>query len=84
MKHELLVRPLSGEVWHASRSMEDDKRSGFDRGGKTHDFHKYLEVFIVGRYFLNHHGCMECSHHFVVWNFRISHRICILGKQFCH
>jgi hypothetical protein len=23
----------------------------------------------VGRCFLNHHGCMECSHHLDVWNF---------------
>jgi hypothetical protein len=36
MKHELPVRPLSDEVWPASRSMEDSERSGFDRGGKTH------------------------------------------------
>jgi hypothetical protein len=36
---------------------------------KTHDFRKYLKVFIVGRCFLNHHGCMECSHRFDVWNF---------------
>jgi hypothetical protein len=69
MNHELPIWPLSGEVWPASRSMENSKRSGFDRGGKTHDFHKYLEVFIVGHCFLNHHECMECSHRLDVWNF---------------
>jgi hypothetical protein len=37
--------------------------------GKTHNFHKYLEVFIVRRCFLNHHECMECSHRLDVWNF---------------
>jgi hypothetical protein len=37
--------------------------------GKTHDFRKYLDVFIVGHCFLNHHGCMDCSHHLDVWNF---------------
>jgi hypothetical protein len=50
--------------------------------GKTHGFRKYLEVFIVGHCFLNHHGCMECSHRLDIWNFL--HRICILGQQFCH
>jgi hypothetical protein len=34
MKHELPMRPLSGEVWHASLSMEDSVRSSFDKEGK--------------------------------------------------
>jgi hypothetical protein len=71
MKHKLPIRPLSDEVWHASRSMEDSERFGFDKGGKTHNFHKYLEVFIMGHCLLNHHGCMECSHRLNVWNFCI-------------
>jgi hypothetical protein len=28
------MRPVSGEVWPASWSMEDNVRSGFDKGGK--------------------------------------------------
>jgi hypothetical protein len=37
--------------------------------GKTHGFRKYLKVFIVGRYFLSHHGCTERSHRLDVWIF---------------
>jgi hypothetical protein len=39
--------------------------------GKTHDFHTYWEVFIVGHGFWNYHACME-----------LLHRKCILGQQF--
>jgi hypothetical protein len=35
MKHELPVWTLSDEVWPASRSMEDNERSRFVRGGKN-------------------------------------------------
>jgi hypothetical protein len=35
MKHELLVRPLSDEVWPASQSMEESERFGFDSGGEN-------------------------------------------------
>jgi aspartyl/asparaginyl-tRNA synthetase len=45
--------------------------------GKTHGFRKYLKVFIVGRYFLSHHGCME---HSQCMDF-LQH-IYILGQQF--
>jgi hypothetical protein len=32
--NELLMRSVSSEVWPASRSMEDNMRSGLDKGGK--------------------------------------------------
>jgi hypothetical protein len=32
--NELPMRPVSGEVWPTSRSMEDSVRSGFDKEGK--------------------------------------------------
>jgi hypothetical protein len=33
-RNELPIWPVSGEVWPASRSMEDSVRSSFNKGGK--------------------------------------------------
>jgi hypothetical protein len=47
-KHELPMRPVSGEVWHASWSMKDRVRAGFDVGRKETSFVTSCEVFIAG------------------------------------
>jgi hypothetical protein len=48
--------------------------------GKTHDFHKYLEVFIVGALFFKSSWMYGMFSPFECMEF--SHCICILGQLF--
>jgi hypothetical protein len=52
MKHELPMRPLSGEVWPTSRSMEDSVRSSFDKRGKDTRHSYVLASLYCGMLFL--------------------------------
>jgi hypothetical protein len=56
------MRPMSGEVWPTLRSMEDNTRSYFDKGGE-----RYM-TFRHSMQSLLWHIAFEISLH--VWNFR--------------
>jgi hypothetical protein len=65
MTSELPMWLMSGEVWPASRSMEDNVRSGFDKGGERYTAFKCTMQSLLW------HIAFEISFH--VWNFRIVH-----------
>jgi hypothetical protein len=55
------MRPMSSEVWPASRSMEDNIRFGFDKGGERYTAFTHTMQSLLWRV------AFEISFH--VWNF---------------